>query len=285
MSIIASTQLKLYPAAANPGDDTSTAGGAIGTVAVVGTSSGEIVPRMRALATGTIDVNIAQQWQKAFAKNLAATSNLLSARIYIKNGLVRPSSGTGTIFIVLTNVSDAGKQVRMSEVVSGAVVSESVNTPSAIGTGAATSGSAGRSFVCRAQLVDASTGAQVSAVGDVQIWWSASTIGAGTLLGIIPGQSANGTQWSWATEEVQLLGIATSDDTSTITNRRTAPSGTFTRAYTYATGIVVRLNIANDTLGHGIAQGLWIQETLQPTTPPNASVQYCWVIEGDDDGA
>ena len=287
------TELLLYPSASNPGDDTTVAGDVAGTTAVTGASSGEILPRMRALSTGTIDDSgsIQQQWQKAFFANLNTSSNLLNARIFLKNGLVRPSSGTGFIFIVLTNAVDAGKQVVMQEVVSGAIVTEAVNTPSAIGTGAATNGGGGRSWVERARLVDATSGATVTAAGDIQIYWG-STIGTATLLGIIPGASSNGNTWSWATAEVQLVGIASVTDpsvptteSSTIANRRTAPSGTFTRATTYATGIVIRLDLANCTLGHGVKQPFWIQQTLHPGMPPSDAVQYCWRVEGDDDGA
>ena len=72
--------------------------------------------------------------------------------------------------------------------------------------------------------MDANSGAQVTALGDVQIWWG-NNVNTATLLGIIPGPSANGLQWSWATGEVQLLGISSLDDMATLTNRRTPPDG------------------------------------------------------------
>lgn len=288
--IASSTELLLYPSESNPGDDTTEAGGAIGSTAVTGASSGEIFPRMRALASGTIDDDIEQQWQKAFFSNENASSNLLNARIFLKNGLVRPTSGTGTIFVVLTNVADAGKTLRLQEVVAGAIVTEAVNTPTAIGTANATNGSAGRSWVERVRLVN-SSGVQVAAAGDIQIYWG-NAIGTATLLGIIPGPSSNGNTWAWATSEVQLLGIADVTDPSipvaedsTIANRRTAPTGTFAYATTYATGIPIRLDVDNATLGHGVSQPFWAQQTLQPGMPPADGVQYCWRLEGEDDGA
>jgi hypothetical protein len=285
------TDPQLKTAATNSGDDTSTNGGGIGSAIVYGTSPGELFPFMSANDVGTVDnaPDLQVQNQKAFYLNGSTTSTLKLCRIFLKNGLVRPSSGVGRVFIVLTNAGDEGKQVRLQENVGGVIVTEAVNTPGGVGAGSATNGAqASVVHVERAQLVDVS-GNQSAAMGAVQIWWGAN-IGTAVLLGFIPPPSRGGQTWSWATAEIQLMGInstfdtnnpgAAGNDVTTVANRRTAPAGTFSRAYTYATGIVIRLDVNNASLGPGIAQGFWGQQTLQPGMPAADNVQYCWTLGG-----
>ena len=282
MPINGPTELILYPAAATLSDDVTATGGARGTTAVTGASPGEILTRLRANAAGgaldgTGAADAQRQYQKAFFANLSTTSDLLTSRIFLKNGLVRPGAAA-QIYVVLTNVSDAGKQLKCWNALSGAINLETINTPAAIGAASASVGATSPSWMERVQLVNATTGVQNAAVGDIQIYaGNPSTTGA--LLGIIPAG------YGWATSEVQLLGSASINDTSTIANRRTAPTGTFSRAYTYATGIVVRLDVTNDTLARnstGVnAQGFWIAQTLQTGMPPTDSLQFVWRFQGD----
>ena len=282
MPINAPTELILYPAAASSGDDTTATGGAVGTPAVTGGSPGEIFPRLRANpaggaldGTGAADTQV--QYQKAFFANLSTTSDLLLSRIFLKNGLIRPAAAS-SIYVVIAHINDAGKQLRCWNALSSAIAYEAINTPSAIGAASATVGATSPSWMERTQIVNATSGAQVTAYNDIQIW-AGNPSGAGTLLGIIPAG------YSWATGEMQMLGIASIDDTSTVANRRTAPSGTFSRAYTYATGIVIRLDVANDTIARSTgtphAQGYWGKMTLQCGMPPTDALQFVWRIQGD----
>lgn len=282
MAINGATDLILYPSAATSGDDATATGGAIGSPAVTGGSPGEILPRLRANpAGGALDgaglADVQTQYQKGFFANTNTTSDLLLARIFLKNGLIRPSAA-GMIYVVIYHVNDAGKQLRCWNALSGAIGLESINTPSAVGATNATVGATAPSWMERCQLVDASSGAQVAAYNDIQIW-SGNPSSGGTLLGIVPAG------YSWATAEIQMLGIASINDASTVANRRTPPSGTFSRAYTYARGIVIRLDTTNDTLGHNTGtpnnQGFWIRMTLQPGMPPTDALQFVWRLQGD----
>lgn len=270
---LANTDLKLYASANIVGADTGTVGGAISATQITSGSPGELLPRLRAKETGTIDNagDLEIQYQKGFFKNTHASSNLLDARIYLKNGLKRPASA-GTVWIETQSSSDASKQLRFKSISSGAIVSDPINTPSSPGT--ASGSVASTDWLERVQLVNMS-GVQVSAAADIKIYVGAS-FGTAEYVGMIPAGS------SWATGEVQLAGITSVGDSGTSTNRRTAPSGlTFSRAYSYADGIAIRLDANNDTLAFGEAQGFWAKQTLQPGMPPSDSVQYVWRIEGD----
>ena len=279
--------LKLYASASNPDPTSATATGGIPGTQAYGASPGELLPAYSAPATGTIDTNAIMQWQKAFCSNRSAASSLLVARIFLKNGLVRPSSGTGYVFVNINSAGDIGKQVNVVEAVSGACYYETIATPTATGTANMTQGgNGGTAFCIQAQLVDA-YGNQTPAAGPVDIYWGAN-LGAAIYLGTIPGPSQNGNTWAWAYEGINLLGIATTynfvtvtGENSTNTNGHTAPAGTFTKAVSYATGIAVRLAPGtNDTLVPGDAQGFWIQQTLQPGQPASDNSQLCWTLGG-----
>lgn len=272
------TELVLVPATSNPGDDISTVGGGPGSTPVTGAAPGEIFPQLQGNQTGTIDVDVQRQTQKAFWQNTNSASDLLKARIWLKNGLIRPVVA-GTIFIVLNHAADAGKQLRFWDVNSaGVLVPESINTPTGVGASNATNGVANVAWVERVKLVDATSGVLVTAVGDIEIRCG-SNVTTAEVLGVIPGATPRGA-WSWATSEVGLLGIGSLDDTSTIANRRATSLTGFTRANSYAAGIVIRLDPLNDTLTHGAAQGFWVRQTLQPGIPSADDVQYAWRIEG-----
>lgn len=268
MPVDASTELVLYPSASNPGGDSATAGGSIGASPVTGGAAGEIFPPLAAKSSGTIDHagDVEVQYQKAFWKNASVGSDLLLCRIYLANGLKRPVSA-GTLSVVTTASSgDNGKKVKLTKVYSSALSAESINTTT--GAGTATGGTA--EWVERAHLVDATSGAQVTASEDI-------TIKVGSeIIGVIPAG------YSWATSEVKIAGVATLNDTGTSTNRKTAPAGlTFVYANSYATGIVIKLDTMDDTIPHGDKQGFWGQQSLQPGMTPSDDVEYVWVLEGE----
>lgn len=265
------TELKLYASANIIGADTGAVGGAISATQIIGASSGEFLPRLRADNTGTIDVNVQTQYQKAFWKNLNGTSSLLDARIYLKNGLKRPAA-PATIWIETASSSDANKQLRFKAVSGSSIVSDPINTPSSPGTASGANGSI--NWIERVQLVNMS-GVQVNAAADIFIKIG-SSYGSAEYVGKIPAG------YAWATGEVKLAGVATVDDNGTSTSRRNAPSGlTFIDAFSYETGIIIRLDENNDSLGPGEAQGFWAKQTLQPGMPPSDQVQYVWRLEGE----
>lgn len=279
---LTAADISVYPAANKPEDDVSTSGGGIGGSPITGGSAGEIFPFLAAPpAGGTLDDDATFQVQKLFFKNSSSTNDLLSAKAYLANGLIRPPSGTGRAFIVIRNASDASKIVRVWHNIGGVIVPESITCPTSIGTGAATQGALATSlWVERAQLLSGSSPyGQTYAAGAIEIWWG-NTIGTAIKLGCIPApEPSPGPSWGWATAEVQMLGAGSLNDTATVSNRLTLPSGTFARANSYAAGLDVTNTPAAD-LTQGDAWGVWAMQKLQPGMPV-ATVQYCWAIAGD----
>lgn len=274
--------LAVKPAENKPETNSGTCGGGIGATAITGGAPGEVFPFLAAPpAGGTLDDDAAFQVQKIFFENSSSTNDLLNAKAYLANGLIRPPSGTGRVFLIIRNASDVGKIVRVWHNVGGVIVPESINTPSAVGVGAATQGALATSlWVERAQLLAGSSPfGQAYAAGPIEIWWGAN-IGSAIKLGCIPGPNPSpGPSWGWATGEIKMLGTGSLDDTATVTNRVTLPSGTFVRPNSYANGIDVT-NTPGADLTHGHAWGVWVLQSLQPGMPV-ANVQAAWAIAGD----
>lgn len=276
------SDLAVKPAEHRAEDESSLCGGGIGSMAITGGAPGEVFPVLAAPpAGGTLDGDAAFQVQKIFYENSSSTNDLLNARAYLANGLIRPPSGTGRAFIVIRNASDVGKTVRVWHNIGGVIVPESINTPSSVGVGGATQGALATSlWIERAQLLaGTSPYGQTYAAGPIEIWWGAN-IGTAIKLGCIPGpEPSPGPSWGWATAEVKMLGAGTLNDTATTTNRLTLPSGTFTRNNSYLSGIDVT-NAPNSSLTQGDAWGVWVVQSLQPGMPVH-NVQYAWAIAGD----
>lgn len=261
------SDLKLYKSANHPADDTSVAGGAQSATEIVNASVGEWLPRLAASASGTVDVDVQKQYQKAFFENTSSNS-LLDSRIYLTNGLVVPGSA-GVFSVASSSASDDNtKKVRVWGVMNGVLDSEEIvlnGTTEVNGVKTFTK-------VFRVKLMLVSSSAVTPAAGTLTLEVN------GAAIGVIP------IGYSWATQEVKIGLVSTTDDSGTTANRRTAPSGiSFSQPNTLATGIPIRNDAGNDTLGPGVAQGIWAEMTLQPGMDPFNGVELGITLDGDSD--
>lgn len=268
---LADSDVKLKKSNAHPSDDTTAAGGTKSATVITNGAVGEWFTRLRAKLTGTIDDSgdIAQEYQKVFVDNTSSADDLLDGLIYVHNGMIVPPT-TGVISFQSTN---AGDDSTVKVIAYGEDASNLLNVDSAPLNGVSLVTGAGsvsfiRAFRCK--LCAVSNDALVAALGDISIFID------GTLVGIIPAG------YSFATAEVKLWVVATTDDSGTSTNRKTAPSGsTFVAAMSLATALSIRNDSGNDTLAHGVAQGLWGELTLQPGMPAFNGVEVVIGVAGD----
>lgn len=275
--------LLLYPSVNKPTTNSGTMGGAASATATNGGAAGEIFPRLAAPpAGGTLDTDWAFQYQKGHWGNTSGTNDLLNAKAYLANALIRPPSGTGRVFVVLRNAADAGKLIRVWGNVGGVIVPETIATPTATGTGSATQGAlATFAWIERVQLLaGTSPYGQAYAAGAIEIWWG-TNIATALKLGCIPAPSPSpGPAWGWATGEVRMLGTTGLDDTGTRPSRIDPPAGTFTVPNSYATGLDVQ-GAPGSSLTQGHKWAFYAGQFLQPGMPPADQVQYAWAISGD----
>lgn len=266
---LSNADIVLKKSANHPSDDTSTAGGAKSGTQITNGSVGEWFTRLRAKLSGTIDApaDVSKEYQKVFVDNISVADSLLDGLIYVYNGLSIPP-GNGLISFEPTNAADDStkKIVATLENSLNAIATDSVTlnglTPV---SGVVT---AIRAFRCKLCLV--SNDALTPAAGDINIKINGVTIGK------IPQG------YSFATSEVKLWVVSTTDDTGTSTNRKTAPGGsTFTLAVDPASAISIRNNPGSDTLAFGEAQGVWGELTLQPGAPAFNGVEVVLAIDGD----
>lgn len=163
---------------------------------------------------------------------------------------------------------DNTKKVRVWGIVGGLLDSEEVilnGTTEANGAKTFTK-------IFRAKLMLVSSSAVTPAVGQLTLKVNSNAIG------VMP------IGYSWATQEVKIGLVSTTDDSGTTTNRRTAPGGiAFTQPNTLATGISIRNDSGNDTLAPSVAQGIWAELTLQPGMEPFNGVELGLTLDGDSD--
>ena len=259
----------LRKSANHPTDDTSTAGGAKTATTITNGTVGEWFTRLRAKLSGVIDavLDVAKEYQKVFIENVSGADSLLDGLIYVYNGMSIPPS-QGLISFEPSNAADNNTKKIIAYGEDGTNL---FNTDSVTLNGLTpVSGAVTfiRAFRCKLCLV--SNDALSAAAGDIIIKIN------GNVVGKIPAG------YSFATSEVKLWVVSTTDDTGTSTNRKTAPGGsTFTLAVAPASAISVRNNPASDTLAFGEAQGVWGELTLQPGSPAFNGVEVVLAIDGD----
>lgn len=266
---LAESDILLRKSANHPSDDTSTAGGAKTATTITNGSVGEWFTRLRAKLSGVIDApaDVSKEYQKVFVENISGADSLLDGLIYVLNGMKIPPS-SGLISFEPSNAADDNTKKIISYVENGSNLfdtdSVTLNGLTPV-SGAVTSI---RAFRCKLCLV--SNDALTPAAGDIVIKIN------GNVVGKIPQG------YSFATSEVKLWVVSTTDDTGTSTNRKTAPGGsTFTLAVDSASAISIRNNPSSDTLAFGEAQGVWGELTLQPGSPAFNGVEVVLAIDGD----
>lgn len=256
------TQVRLVKSANHPSDDASTAGGAKTAVEITGATVGEWFTRLKGKASGTLDVDIEKEYQKVFAEQIGASS-LLEGRIQLTNGLAIPA-GAGVAKFQSTSASDDNtKKVKVwgKNSSTGLLDTEEITLNGVTQV----QGTKSWTQIYRTKLMLVSTGAIATAAGDIKAWVGTEQVGMIR------------TGYSYATSEIKLWAVATTNDSGTSTNRKTAPAGfsgsipaiaSFTgNTPTPLTSIIVRNDSGNDTLAQNDGQGLWGELTLQPGMP------------------
>ena len=263
------SDILLRKSASHPSDDTTAAGGTLTATTITNATVGEWFTRLRAKASGTIDAigDVAKEYQKVFIENISAGDDLLDGLIYVYNGLSLPPT-QGLISFEPTNAADNNTKKIISSLEDATNLfqfdSVTLNGLTPV-SGAVT---AIRAFRCK--LCNVADDSLATAAGDIAIKID------GNLIGKIPAGE------SFATSEVKLWVVATTNDSGTSSNRKTAPGGsTFTLAVSPASALSVRNNPSSDTLAHGEAQGVWGELTLQPGSEPFNGVKVILAIDGD----
>lgn len=229
---------------------TTTVGGAISATAFTG-SLGQLIFAATAEAFGGSDVVF---YTKFFVKNTNATDSVSDYGIWIANALDTISSPS-TISMASSSVSDSSsKSVILRGFASDGTPQQETVALNGTSTVVSTLTFLGR---VRPNVVNSSTLASVATAGDL-------TFTAGSEIGICPAG------YTGASSEVDI-GLASSlDDTATITNATTAPSGvTFSRPRVEASKLV--FDGGAGVVAAGEAQGIWVRVTLVdgmlPTQP------------------
>lgn len=278
------SDLVLIQSADHPTDDTSTAGGGPASPKVVINNSfvGEWLTRMVAQATGTIDVNIELQFQKAFwDQQNGFGKNLLDAFVYVLN-LLRSFDviTAGNMEFVSTDAGDnTTKKVRIHGQRND---NNLLDTEDVVLNGLTqVAGVKVWKQVFRLELLLSINDTKTTATGNIS-----AILSDGVNPDETTGQIPSG--MSWATYEFEVGMVATTGtsgvpETSSVANRKTDPGLTYSRPNTPATAIPIRNNVGNDTLNDGEHQGMWLKQTLQPGMTPAGQIDAFMFIEGDSD--
>lgn len=249
----------------HPENDSSTAGGDKTTTAIDNSSIGEWFTRLRAPLTGDLDTDAVKEYQKIFLHNKSSSDDLLDAAVFIKNGIATGGVPGLVSFQSLGTGDDSTKKIwAYGENVLGNILDKE-----AVILNNTTSVSGGKTWVrlFRCKLVYTSTGLIAPAANDILIYLN------GVLVGMIPAGM------SFATSELKLwlpntVWTSGAHETGTSTNRRTAPAGSsFELAVSESSAISIRNDPNDDTLGHGQAQPIWGQFTLQPAMETYNGIQ------------
>ncbi len=249
-----------------PSDNTGTGGGPVNAGNQINDgNSGKIFTVTAAPADGETD---AEYFGKVHAYNNNSSEDLINSTCYMMNLLKDPAS-SGVIKVTTTAAADnSGKHIRLiCENSIGTPGNEDVPLPS-VSPGSVYStkqANAGRRI--ELELRDSSNNL-VAAAGDIYIYDVDLN-----LLGMIPEG------FKTATGMIDIGLAPALDDSETITNRLTPPTGiTFTRAKDTDSEIAV----ANSgTLTHGKNQAVWIRWTLQDGKTPSPEMELGLTLDGD----
>ena len=272
MPIDLTTQIQQWQPLLLPSNDTDPTGTGISTNQVTDAFRGEWFPKLNSSPTGALySVDVKSQIQKTFIGHDDVSQTLLSASVYIANGVKDPTTA-GFISLQSNNAADTSVYQGLFYMdVAGALVTN--HTVGLNGTTEVT-GAAVCNKIFRGRLQNATTGALYSPVGLITVRISGEIVGY-----FYPG-------CSWITSEVEIALVATTSDDPEVsggTNRLTDPTGitTYYQAYLPADALPVR----NDPLTADLAptqfQGVWGKQSLQPGMPPSADVKILLALQGD----
>lgn len=252
MALLAS-QIKHQKSVLHNADDTGATGGAISNPrqTVSEATPGEVMPKLRAQPSGTVDVDTEKQYQISYIENESTTDALTNAVLYLENSLSDLSGNTALDFQSDNASDDSTRSIDAWGVDSlTALVSET--TP----LNGTTKVTALQLYdrVERIRLIDNSTGLPTPAAGTITIYES----GTATVVGIIPPG------YSYATREYSIGVPAAKGDVSALTDRKTAPSGiSFSRPGSAATGLA----IPTGSLGAQEYCAIYHEIVVQPGMP------------------
>lgn len=248
---VSGSDMKWYKSANHPTDDASTAGGAISATELTDGQVGQLLTRMAAPASGTLDDDAEFQYQQVYLKNTHGTDDALNVLIYIKNGLKVPGSAGVAKFASTSASDDNTKKIRVHGVRQGQTV---VSTEDVVLNGTTeVSGVATWAERYLDEVLNVADDTPATLVGD-----GTSKNGSETI-GTIPAGKG------YATGQVDLWVPSTTGTSLTSTNRKTAPAGaSWTRAVDAGTALSVRNNPSDDTMAAGVAQAVWLRQKLQP---------------------
>ena len=254
---VAKTDMKLVEAATMAASfSTSSVGGAIdGSDTLVSSAGiGAVFFTMPSNASGGGDK---VQYSKIFDKNDHATDTVNGYGVWIENAVDTLGTAATIQFVSSSSSDDSTKMITVIGKSSGGAAQSENVTMNGTSTVTTTLTYTGRTrFILRAS----SGGATSTAAGDITITFSASTVG------VIP------TGLFSATGEVDIALASALDDSATITDASTAPSGpTFTRPRTQAG--MLTTDAGTGTLEAQEAQGIWLRWTLPELMQPFSDIQ------------
>lgn len=226
----------LRQSANHPDDDSSVAGGSLSAVIIDDSSIGEWMPRLRGQTSGGLDTGSAQEYQYQLAY-LLNTDSLSKSNIKVSiANWVNTSHGTDQLTFAPSNsVDGTDKFIRVwCKSDAGGLYTEDVALNGT--TPVTMSGTVQASY--RFELRQDSDGAQVDAVGDIEIY----IIGSPNFeVGLITAG------FSVATNEYRLAAPAAVGNLGTFANRRTEPAG-LTWEYAYSEDGTGNLNSGGNLL-------------------------------------
>ena len=262
---VAASDMKLIEATTMPtSDSTSSVGGAIdgGDTEISSATVGQVHYTMASNASGGGDK---VRYSKIFDKNDHATDTVNNYVVWIENAIDTLGTANTLSFQSASSSDDDTKEMFIQGFSSGgAAQSEAVEMD---GTTQVTSSLSYTGRVrCILRLV--STGATSNAAGDIDIEFDSSTVGT------IPAGLYS------ATGEIDIALASALDDSATIADPTTAPSGpSFTRPRTQAGGLTT--DGGTGTIEAQEAQGIWSRWTLPELMLPYSTIQCSIVGYGE----
>ena len=251
---VAASDMKLIEATTMPASfATASVGVAIGSTEISG-ALGQVFFRMSSNASGGGDRT---QYSKIFDLNDHATYTINSYGVWISNSVDTLGTAATISFASSSASDDATKKITVVGKSSGGAAQTEDVTMNGTSSVVTTLTYTGR---CRWILKLVSTGATTTAAGDITGTFSASTVG------VIPAGLKT------ATGEIDIALASALDDSATITDASTAPSGpSFTKPR--VSGSKLTTDAGTGTQEAGEAQGIWMRWTLPELMNPSAEVQ------------
>lgn len=273
--MILDQEISHYKSAIHNQADTGTTGGARSATKVTNFAVGEILPRLVALTSGTLDsADVQKQYQQGYLGNDNTVSYGYNGLIYLANCIKAPSA--------------AGVAKLSGHLLDGGIVKIclwGINANSGLldyeelthlGTTLVT-GAKPWTRILRAAARKVSDGTPTVVSGDNSVLGTYLGQGAGNeQVGLIPKG------FGWATNELKIWLPSATDSIVTSANRRTPPTGfSGSQANSRASAIPVRNDANNSTVGPQVYQAYWVEQSLQPGMSPMDWIDFVPVLELD----